>query len=110
MATVGFLPGLLRMTDCANSGAQVSASAKASGLVILVLRLLLLFLLCGFIRLFLQAIGLLLRQILAQLQIALAIEVDLPFDEGRVDTRIRRERMAVPDGQIGVLADIDRPD
>src|SRR5712692_10176283 len=69
----------------------------SSRLVIAGLRLLL-FLLFGLVvRLFLQTIGLLLRKLFAQLQVAFAVEVDLPFDEGRVDARVGRQRMPGPE-------------
>src|SRR6266545_1489209 len=134
MAVAGFLPELLRMTDCARAGAHMSAtssvilsradsegaptclrrgsfaSLRMTSLLIARLRLLLLFLFRFFVGFFLQSIGFLLRQLFAQLQIALAIEVDLPFDERGVDARVRRKGMAGPDREIGVLADIDRTD
>src|SRR5205809_7448749 len=76
MANAGFLPGLFMITDCPNrlpaKNAQVRAMVR---LLILVLRLLrVLFLLRVLVRLFLQAVGFLFRQVFAQLQVALAVE------------------------------------
>src|SRR6266850_363543 len=80
-------------------------------LLILVLRLLRVLVLFRLVvRVFLQAVRLLLRQVFAELQIALAVEDHLALDERGIDARVSREGMAGPDGQVGVLAGVDGAD
>src|SRR5258706_1051119 len=131
MAISGFLPGLLMMTDWANidvaikhgSNAPTSrrrSSRRAAGatrLIIGHLRLWLVVALAGFgqllvlrfvVRFLLQAILLLCRHLLAQGQVALAVEDDLAVDQRGFDARVGRERVAGPDGEVGILAGVDR--
>src|SRR5437773_8942951 len=112
MANAGFLPGLFMITDCPKrlpaKNAQVRAMVR---LLILVLRLLrVLLLLCLVVRFLLQAVHLLLRQVLAKLQVALAIEDHLALHERGVDAGVGREGVAGPDGEVGVLAGVDGAD
>src|SRR5438552_1794714 len=58
----------------------------------------------------LLVVGLFLRQRRALRDVPLPVEDDLPLDEGRVDARVGREWMAVPDHDVGVLAGVDRAD
>src|SRR5881227_1296510 len=80
MANVPFRPGLFMITDCPKRLPATKAQVRTMvRLLILVLRLLRgVFLLLRFlVRLFLQSIRFLLRQVFAQLKVALAIEDDL---------------------------------
>src|SRR5260221_6011485 len=77
-------------------GGAVSASALAA-LILLALGLELL-----------QALPLLLRQRGRLLEIAVAVEERLAGDERRLHARVSREGMACPDGEVGVLAGVDR--
>src|ERR1051325_3191202 len=95
MATVGFLPGLFGITDCAKSEPANIAQANAVTrllIALLLVRLLrrrfALLLVVGFL---LQQIRLLLRQSGAHLQVLLAVEDDLAVDERRLDARVGRE-------------------
>ena len=94
MATVGFLPGLLRITDCAKSGsdgrrARGDERMRVTRLLIGHLRLRLVVASCAglllvlrfVVRFFLQAIRLLLRQRCALARSFCAVEDDLAFDE-----------------------------
>src|SRR5258708_2875377 len=55
----------------------------------------------------LDPLRLLLRQRGAQLEVASPVEERLAVDERRLHTRIGRERVAVPDGEVSVLAGVD---
>src|SRR2546421_8207030 len=94
------------MTDWAKSGAQTKARTKRR-LLIGDLRFLLLLVLCFLVRFFFQPIGFFFRAIFSRLKIALAIEHNLPFDERRIDARVRRKRMAIENDEIGIFADVD---
>src|SRR5207248_7659840 len=95
IANVAFRPGLFGITDCAKSEPANIAQANAvtrlviALLLILLRRRLVLLLVVGFL---LQAIGFLLHQGGALLQVALAVEDDLAVDERRLDARVGRER------------------
>src|SRR6266852_3859480 len=109
------------MTDCATRpDAQRSVAATPAtshllpatslriGLLLLVgIVFLFLLLLRLLVRLLLQPIAFLAREGLAVREIARAIEVDVTFNERRLDSRVGRERMAVPDHEVGVLANVD---
>src|SRR5919199_2235696 len=43
-------------------------------------------------------------------QVALLVEEDLAVDERRLDVGVNAQRVAVPDREVGVLTDLDRPD
>src|ERR1043165_2656050 len=114
MATVGFLPGLFGITDWAKS--EPANIAQANAVTRLLIALLLVRLLCRRLILLLvvgcllQQIRLLLRQRGAHLQVLLPVEDDLSVDERRLDARVGRERMAVPDHDVRVLAGVNRAD
>src|SRR5581483_6805756 len=112
IATVGFLPLLLRITDCAQTLPQKNASANANRLLTIArLRLRAAALVLRFfVGLFLQPLRFFLRHVLAHLQVALTVEVDLSFDERRLHARVGGERMAGPDHEVGVFAGVDRSD
>src|SRR5689334_23396162 len=74
------------------------------------LLLLLVVLLLRLVLFLLQALFLLLARGLAALQVLRAVEVHLALDERRVDARVDGQRMAGPDGEVGVLAGLDRAD
>src|ERR1051326_7729575 len=110
IANVPFVPGLLTMTDCARSGAARTKAASVL-IILLLLRILgVLLVLRLFVFFLLQPIAFLLRHRLAVRKIGGAVEHHFAFDEGRVDARVRRERMSVPDHDVGVLACFDRSD
>src|ERR1700754_4311914 len=109
MAVVVLRPVELGIVDCANALDATTSRETASALRILLVSLLLLVLLG--LGLFLhQALFLLFPQLLAAFQVLLAVEVDLTLDERRVHPRVDRQRMAVPDDEIGVLAGFDGAD
>src|SRR5688572_26371863 len=119
MAITVLRPGLLRIVDCASALEAISRSATAS-----VLRIRLVSLRCilgcvlrgvllrgrGVVGFLLQALLFLLAELFAADEVLGAVEVDLALDEGRVDARVGRQRMAVPDREVRVLADFDRAD
>src|SRR3954468_11207087 len=115
MATVSFLPGLLMITDCANADDAMSIARRIAlvfnghlrlRFVVALARLLLVlrFVVCFF----LQAVLFFFRHDSARGQIFLAVEEDFAIDERGLDARVGRERMTVPDHEVGVLANVDR--
>src|SRR3954453_2365737 len=108
MATSGFLPGLLMITDWANVDDATSIATMNALVLIGHLRLRfvvalgawLLLVLCFVIRFLLQAILLFFGQLGAHGQILLAVEDDLAVDQRGLDARVGRERMAGPDDDV----------
>src|SRR3954466_1317339 len=104
MATVSFLPGLLMITDCANADDAMSI-AKSKALVFnghlrlrFVVALARLLLVLRFVvHFFLQAILLFFRHRSTRGQILLTVENDLAIHERRLDARVGREGMTIPD-------------
>jgi hypothetical protein len=52
----------------------------------------------------------LLRQFRTAREILFAIEINIAIDERRIDARVNTERMCIPNRDIGVFSDFDRPD
>src|SRR5688500_11264222 len=138
IANVPRLPVLLMIVDCANALAPAETTKSSVNSAALRIRLLLRVAGLGRARLrvagfgfaglrlaglrlagllllrvgvvLLEAIFLLFAEGLTLLEIAGAVEVDLPLDEFDVDARVCGELVTVPDGGIGILPHLDRTD